>query len=59
MVPVGVTPPVRVAVSLITPPTVTVAEAWVVSAGAALVTVTLSLASPHSVVAPPLLASPL
>ncbi len=59
MAPVGVTPPARVAVSKMAPPTVTVAEAWVVMAGVTLVTVTLSLASPQVVAAGPLLASPL
>ncbi len=59
MVPVGATPAVRVAVSVMVPPTVTAVEAWVVRVGLALVTVTVSLASPQVVVAGLLLVSPL
>ncbi len=57
MVPVGVTPAVRVAVSVTVPPTVAVADAWVVTVGLALVTAMFS--SPQVVVAGLLLVSPL
>ncbi len=59
MAPVGVTPPARVAVSLMVPPTATLIDDWVVMVGVALVTVTVSLASSHAVMAGLLLASPL
>ena len=62
MVPVGLDPPERVAVSEIAPPSVTGGEAAVTMAGLALVgvvTVTLSLAAPQALVTGPLLASPL
>ena len=59
IVPVGATPPERVAVSLMAPPAGTVGEAVVTMAGVALVMTTASAGSLHNVVTAALLASPL
>ena len=59
IVPVGLTPPDSVPVSLIVPPAGTVAEATVVIAGAAFVTVTDSPGAPQPETAAALFASPL
>jgi hypothetical protein len=49
MVPVGLTPPASVAVSVIVPPCVTSDDAWVVIVGVAAVTTDVSLGSLHGV----------
>jgi hypothetical protein len=58
MLPVGLTPPANVAVSLMVPPTVTAPEAVVPMAGVAALTMTDSPGALHSDTAPALLASP-
>ena len=58
MLPVGLTPPLSVAVSEIAPPIVTATEAWVTTAGAAGVAESFSPASPQAPVAELFLASP-
>jgi hypothetical protein len=58
MVPVGLTPRLRVALSWMVPPTVTGAEAEVVSLGAAELTVTDSPWALHAAAAGALLTSP-
>ena len=59
MVPVGATPPDRVALSEMVPPTCTGAEAVVTMAGVALLTVEVSFWAPQALTTGLLLASPL
>ena len=59
IVPVGLKPPPRVAVSSIEAPTATAGDAWLVSVVVAALTTTLSLAELHELIAELLAPSPL
>ena len=59
IVPVGLTPPPNVALSLIDPPKATLAEAVVTTVGVACVTTTFSFAALHAFATGLLLTSPL
>jgi hypothetical protein len=59
MTPVGLIPPLKVAVSLIDPPKAALAEAVVTTVGVACVTTTVSLAPLQVLAVAVLLASPL
>ena len=57
--PVGLEPPLTVAVSVMVPPIVTAADAWVAIAGVSLLTVSFSPSSFHAPAFAAFFASPL